>query len=36
MNLETVTQNEVSLREKNNYLLMHIRGIEKNDINDLI
>ena len=37
MNLETVIQSEVSQKEKNKYhILMHICGIWKNGISDLI
>ena len=37
MDLESIIQNEVSQKEKNKYhLLMHICGIQKNDIDDLI
>ena len=35
MNLEPVTQNEVSQNEKNRYhILMHIYGIQKNGIDE--
>ena len=37
MDLETVIQSEVNQKEKNKYhILMHIRGIQKNCIDDLI
>ena len=37
MGLETVTQSEVSQKEKNKYcILMHICGIQKNCVDDLI
>ena len=37
MDLETVIQNEISQKEKNKYhILLHICGIYKNDIDDLI
>ena len=37
MNLESVIQNEISQKEKNKYhILLHICGIYKNDIDDLI
>ena len=37
MGLETVIQSEVSQKEKNRYcILMHICGIQKNGIDDLI
>ena len=37
MDLETVTQSEVSQKEKNKYCtLMHICGIQKNGIDNLI
>ena len=37
MDLETVIQSEVNQKEKNKYhILMHIRGIQENGIDDLI
>ena len=36
MDLESVIQSEVSQKEKNKYILMHICGIYKNGIDDLI
>ena len=37
MNLETVTQSEVSQKEKNKYnILMHLCGLQKNGIDELI
>ena len=37
MDLETVIQSEVSQKEKNKYhILMHICGIQKNGLDDLI
>ena len=37
MDLETVIQSEVSQKEKNKYcILMHICGIQKNGVDDLI
>ena len=36
VNLETVIQDEVSQKEKNNYIISLICGIQKNDTNELI
>ena len=36
MDLESIIQSEVSQKEKKNCILMHICGIHKNGIDDLI